>query len=221
MHVRPATVLVTAIVIAIVGILSWRYWPDRSQLPPSAVSETRHNGDMAEPTVDEASTDLEQPSSGEEATKELVESIYDFGLEYRARAVKAAEDRMQHYDRDSYLRWEPISIDPASHLTGSYLKNGAMPESIAITPFPDISIVADQVDYHVMEHIQGAIWKGSIRGTENGQVEISIVGGVETPGFVIRFLNYPSLVNIHPTDDSGDFYIAVEGNPNQRYSDEH
>ena len=161
------------------------------------------------------------PAPGEETTKELVRSIYDFGVEYRVRAVKSAEDSVQHYDRNSYLRWEPISVDPDSVLAGSYLIDGAMPESIAITPFPDISIVADQTDYVVMEHIQSATWKGSIRGTPNGQVEISIVGGVGNPGFVIRFLNYTNLISIHPTDDAGDVYIAIEGNPHQVYLDEH
>lgn len=211
------TALVLALLVAIltVGAVAFYFGSDSSTTLRSTLSESQHIAGQ------EASIELEQPSSGEETPKEFVESIYDFGLEYRVVAIKAAEDMIQHYDRDSYLRWKAISIDPDSHLAGSYLKDGAMPKSIAVTPFPDVSIVADQTDYQVMEHIQSAIWTGSIRGTESGQVEISIVGGVGNPGFVIRFLNYPNLINIYPTEDVADVYIAVEGNPNQRYPDEH
>lgn len=189
--------------------------PSNARSSDFGIESNRHLDDQS----DFESKESVEKNREDDAPNELVRSIYDFDLAYSSKAVKAAEDLMQHHVREGYVRFEPIYVDPFSHLRGSYLEDGSMPTSISITPFQDISIVADQLDYQIMGHIQAAIWIGKIRGTENGQVEISIVGGETTPGFVIRFRNYPRLVSIYPTE-TDDVYIAVEGNPNQEYAEE-
>jgi len=179
---------------------------------PADSSQTTSIESLGHPSSE--STDAqERPYTDKEPAREMVKSVYDLGLDYRVAAQKAVEDRMQHYPRDSYLRWEAIRVDANLYLAGSYRDEGALPASIALTPFPDISIVADRTEYTVMEHVQGAIWRGSIRGTENGHVEISIVKGDESPEFVIRFLSYPNLISISPLDGNKGLYVAVEGNP--------
>lgn len=148
---------------------------------------------------------------------QIADDIYDRDLAYRTRALASAENTMQHYDPDSYLRWRALNIEPGEHISGSYLSDNAMPKSISLTPFPDVSVIADQTNYQIFESSNGAIWTGKIRGPDNGSVEISIAGGESDPGFVIRFRNYSKIISIFPTDDdTGDVYVAVEGNPHQQ-----
>ncbi len=155
--------------------------------------------------------------SSEEAPTEAIGSIYDLGLEYSTAAVVAAQDHMDLYERDSYLRYEPVAISTESILQANYTDDRAVPDSLRISPFSDVSVIADRIDYQVMEHIQSALWVGSIRGHRRGTVEIAIVRGDSIPAFVVSFVNYPSAIRIVPTE-SGETYVAIEDNPHYRDS---
>ena len=188
----------------------------------TANSPGPQNG-ISESNQDEKDAPVETPLPIEDVIDEpieLVSSIYDFDVDYRLKAIEAAEGAVQYTDRDSYSRYNAISIDPKLILLGNYMEHGAMPLSISLTPFQDISIVADQTDYRIIEESQGAIWIGSIRGTEVGQVELTIVGGIDNPAFGIRILNFPNVISMYQTEVS-DVYIAIEANPYKKYPPEY
>jgi hypothetical protein len=141
-----------------------------------------------------------------------VQSIYGYELDYRQKAQAAAEEYVAALSSEMILRWRAVRIDPANFLTGSYLINGSMPKTFQISPFPDTVFIVSETDYTIWEINESASWKGSIVGSDDGRVEISIVGGVTSPGFVIRIFDGPSVIGIAPLEGA-DQYIAMEGNP--------
>jgi len=168
--------------------------------------------------VEDGPTENAPEPAAKDEVPELVGSIYSREIGYRAKATKAAEDMMQHFHPDSYLRWEPISIEPIDILTGDFLVDGTMPSSISVSPFADVSVVADQERYLIMEASNSAIWSGKIRGSENGRVEISIVD-VDGPVFTVRFRNYSSAISLLQSE-TPNFYVAIEANPHIWYSED-
>lgn len=176
---------------------------------------TRENSDyydrVGQPTIDGNVRNTQDP-------KELISSIYDFGPDYRDLATRVVEDTIQHYDPSSYVRWSPVRIEPLSYLNWSYLEEDALPNAISITLFPDVSYVATQTEYQIFSDSEGAIWYGSIHGSEDGRVEITIVGGARNPSFVIRVIDHPNLYQVFPTD-APNVYMVVEPNPNQILSE--
>ncbi|MDJ0709587.1 MAG: hypothetical protein QNJ14_04310 [Woeseiaceae bacterium] len=221
MNPRVATIVSVFLLVAVAGfvyIIAWLPPDSNDQLPATDEAYTSKGpaNDGLAPNL--AAVRVSDPPAEEtKVPKELVSSIYDRGLEFREMATSAAENLIQHYPRESYNRWAPVRIDPFSIMNGSYLDEGAMPETISVTPFPDVSFVADQTRYTVMEESHGAVWRGKIRGSDVGEIEVSIVSAFETPAFVIRVMNFPNpTIVIAPTGenpvDSPDLYMAVESN---------
>lgn len=158
-------VVIAGVIVAVLAyVLLWH--PDLSNGQTSTADssyETATSGSInLSPSLDPMHA---SETAGDEngRPKELVSSIYDYGLEYRQKATSAAENLIQHYPRESYNRWSPTRVDPFSILNGSYLEESAMPKTISVTPFPDISFVADQTDYLILEESYSAIWRGKIR----------------------------------------------------------
>lgn len=149
-----------------------------------------------------------------QSPKELVRSIYDYDLSYRQQAEAAAESMISYFDPKSYLRWTPVRLEPNSILQGDYLREGAMPQVVRVSPFPDVTYTATQTEYTIREFIDSAKWKGAIVGTDSGRIEITIVGGSRNPTMSIRIIDVPQSFGITPTDVPNT-YVAIEANPNQ------
>lgn len=213
---RLVYVVIAGILVAILGyVLFWHPGlPNRQTSAVDTSYETATSGRYnSSPSLDPM-RGSETAAEETERSKELISSIYDYGPEYREKAIKAAEDLIQYYPRESYNRWRPIRVDPFSFLNGSYLEEGAMPKTISVTPFPSDSFVADQIQYTIFDgSTKGAIWRGKIRGSEIGQIEVSIGGGIESPDFLIRVMNYPNPTITISSTESSDVYMAVEVNP--------
>jgi len=155
----------------------------------------------------------EPPSPPSDLGPELIHAIAEYDVEYQVRANSVAQDLMQHWPEESYIRWRPVRIEPRSFLSRSHMDDGAMPNTISITPFPDVTIVADVSDYMIIDANDDAIWKGQIRGADGGYVEVTIVGEVDNPSFSIRISSTRHSFNIFSTDVP-EVYVAMEINPN-------
>jgi len=185
--------------------------------PKAALPNTRETPMAVHDADEEEQQTSKQHSVGEEAQqtpREIVNSIYDYDLDYRINAQAAAERKVAPFSPDSVLRWRPVRIKPASILTGNYLEEESMPKSFQVTPFPDITVTVIEIKYTIMDHIEQASWEGAIVGSDHGRVEISIVGGVDNPAFVIKIINETQIISISPTEMPGA-YVAIEGNPHQ------
>lgn len=206
---------IIAIVILVIAISA--YWVvDRREFQLGRQSEVEEI--IPEPKIEHdrqaAKEDLPTIRSDGEPPREIVHSIYDNNLEYRQKAQAAAESYITPFTSDSIRRWRPVLVDPSDFLSGSYLDIGSVPETIQISPFPDISFTAVQSNYTIMESIESASWEGVIVGSDDGRIELNIVGGVDNPAFVIKIYYGPQIISISPTE-APDVYVAIEGNPFQ------
>ena len=151
----------------------------------------------------------ESPSLAIVPGPELIHSISEYQIEYQTRAESVANELMQHWPKESYVRWRPVRIKPREVLNGDFLKSGAMPTLLRLSPFPDIELDARQTRYTAFEHINQALWEGAIVDSDDSSVRITIVGWEEEPAFVIDVWNSPNKYHIFATD-SLDVYVAVE-----------
>ena len=149
-----------------------------------------------------------------QALPELIGSVHDYGLQFRETAHRAAEELVGGFDPISMVRWRSVRLDPTEILDGSYLDKGAMPKSFQITPFPDTTFTVVESRYTIRSFTESAVWEGTVSGTDSGRVEISIVGGIDDPAFVIKIFNHPQFVSISATGPE-NAYVAIEGNPFQ------
>ena len=171
-------------------------------------------------TTAEVPLDIERQATTPVATPiEIIGSIYDQDFEYSTRASAAADETMAHYPHEAFLRWWPVHIDPLVVLRKGYLSQDAMPSTLSLTLFPDLSFVVDQTGFTVMKQIDAAIWNGFIRDTQAGRAEVSINGGEEAPNFTIRLFDYPNAYSILQSASMPDVYIAIEWatNPDMKF----
>ena len=140
---------------------------------------------------------------------ELVHSISEYGVDYQSRAEAIAMDQMQHWPDESFVRWRTVRVHPDEILKHDFLKPGAMPTSLTLSPFEDTIFHVRQTRYVTFDHINQSLWEGEILGSEHSRVEIAIIGLDEGPAFVIKIGNPPNNYSISPTD-SLDVYIAME-----------
>ena len=154
-------------------------------------------------------SEIESPSLAIVPGPELIHSISEYEIEYQTRAESVANELMQHWPKESYVRWRPVRIEPGEVLKGDFLKSGAMPTSLRLSPFPDIELFVHQTGYAAFEHINQALWDGAVLDSDDSSVRITIVGVVEGIGFVIDVWNSPNKYHIFATD-SLDVYVAVE-----------
>lgn len=186
-------------------------WDDQQSSPPvDHAAQVDLVGNEAVPQSDD---DGESPGTAvppEQAPVEIVQSIYDQDFDYTVRANAAADETMAHVSHGSFIRWQPIYVDPKSVLSDGYLSDGAMPSHMKLSLFPDLSFVIDLTDYTVMEQTFSAVWNGTIRGAEDSKARISIVGGEDSPGFVIQLYDHPKAYSIMQSATEPDVYIAVE-----------
>jgi hypothetical protein len=143
---------------------------------------------------------------------EIVTSIYEQDPTYRDMAQRVVEEMVKHHETSRYLRWEPVRIEPSQIIDGSYLKDGAIPRSLAIAPFRDARFVVDQTNYTIYSENDGAIWEGEIRGFNYGKVIITIGGGIDTPSLEIGIYSHQNRIHVFPTDVA-TVYIAIEIDP--------
>lgn len=101
----------------------------------------------------------------------------------------------------------------AEFAVGRPLEEGSVPQSFTISPFPDQMFTVVETKYTIREKTASASWVGKIVGTDDGRIEMGIVGRVEQPGFVIKIFDGPQTIAILPTD-MPDVYVSLEGNPN-------
>ena len=216
---RTIAVIIGALVaVIVVWLWVWNRTPQSNGVDQRQ-TESVIDEDKVTTMQNVVSDHRDQPQTANSSSpKELIGSIYDEELGYTQKAVEAAEDTISHFDTSSYLRWRPVRIDPKAYLNGSYLNDGSMPERIRISPFPDVSLIAVKSKYTIMQDIQSALWEGSIVGSDNGRVEITIVGGDSNPAFSVRIVQYPQVIQIFQTDIS-DVYLALETNPNPSISE--
>ena len=176
-----------------------------------AVTANQDNDSSGNGDFDRENTALE---SSDDGPTELFESIYDRGREYANRAQAASDDTISHFDQDSIARWRPVFLDVNALIDGEYLSEGSVPDTVRISPFPDISYVAIKTNYVISPNNSGAIWSGSIVGSENGTVQITVVGDESDPALVIRIYDYPRSFDIFQSS-SPDVYMVLEGNPHR------
>ena len=214
---RNAILVLIIVVIGAIGFNYFRGASPTSESTPFGVTEGEDSSGYAQPSASSQRAVLDdgKPSGPDNSPpQELIKSIYDYDSTFSQSAQAAAQDMVSYYDRNSYLRWQSVHLDPKLILKGDYLKDGAMPKTLQISPFPDTTFVATQTQYNIMEHIASAIWTGSIEGSESGTVKITIVGGRENPGFVVRIFNGPQSIGISRVEKHTS-YVAVESNPHQ------
>ena len=152
----------------------------------------------------------DSPSPNTDLGPELIHAIAEYDIEYQTRAKTIAQDQMQHWPDESYVRWRPVRIEPSVVLNHDFLKAGAMPASLSLSPFPDTRIYARQTKYTAFEHINQALWEGTIPNSDHGTVRVTIVGMDEGTAFVINVWNPPNTYHI-AASDSLDVYVAIEG----------
>jgi len=145
---------------------------------------------------------------------EILKSIYEFDRDYQETAQRAAENYVALFWPGSVVRWRPVRLETEAFLSGSYLDDGAITTSFKISPFPDTVFTVVEDKYTIMKGAESLFWEGSIVGSDYGRVEITIVGGTETPGFIIRIIDGSKIFSIAPTE-TPDVYVALEGNPHQ------
>ena len=160
------------------------------------------------------STAAELANSNYAAAQEIVHDISEFDSSYQNRARAIVESMMSHYPEDSYIRWRPVRIDTSEVLRKHYLEPDAMPISLWLSPFPDVSLFVQQskytpLRYSKFEYANGAIWEGYIDGNEHTRVRITVVGSEHGPSFVIVVSDPPRKYSLLPTDDR-DVYVAIE-----------
>lgn len=208
-------VFIAAIIIGLCYV-GYEYFKEPPpQLNPTSVEQqTPRSAPVADEQEQQTSKQHSAGEEAQEAPREIVKSIYDYDLEYRTNAQAAAERMVAPFSPDSVMRWRPVRIEPASILTGSYLEAGSMPKSFQISPFPDTTFTVTETKYSIRDFTESVSWKGAIVGSDDGRVEISIVGGVDNPAFVIKIRNETQIISISPTEMPGA-YIAIEGNPYQ------
>lgn len=151
-----------------------------------------------------------------ESPQEIIRSIYDFDRGFQESAQAAAEGFIAPFSPGSVIRWRPVRLEPGNFLTGSYLEDGSMRSSFQITPFPEAVFKVVEKKYTIRDWIESAHWEGSIVGSiyEYERVDITVVGGVDSPKFIIKIINGPQIISIVPTD-TPDVYVAIEANPNR------
>ena len=66
----------------------------------------------------------ESPSLAIVPGPELIHSISEYQIEYQTRAESVANELMQHWPKESYVRWRPVRIKPGEVLNGDFLKSG-------------------------------------------------------------------------------------------------
>lgn len=201
--------LLIIVVIVLAGYTGYEYLQGLQPVPARTVEQQ---------TVPLAAAN-ERPAAinsnnhgGRENPREMVGSIYDADLAFRKAAQLASEDLVARLDPERFMRWQAVHIEPDEFLEGSYLVAGSVPRSFTISPFPDLTFTVVETDYTVRDETESASWTGKIVGTDVGTVDISIVGGVEQPGFEIRIFNNPQIIAIVSTEMPG-VYVSMEGNP--------
>lgn len=145
--------------------------------------------------------------------QEIVHSISEYGIEYKDRARVVSEEMMSHWPAESYLRWRPVRIEPSEVLRDDILSASAMPQFLSLTPFPDVTLVAQRASYLPIESTGGAIWEGVIPTSETSNVRVNIVSATGHIAFAVEIWDPPKKYYIFATD-SPDVYVAIEGQIN-------
>lgn len=148
---------------------------------------------------------------------EIIHSIFDYDVAYQERARAAVEEMMYHWSQDSYVRRRPVRIIPNEVLEDESSSDGAMPEMLQLTVFPDVILSARKTRYTYIDKTGDSIWEGVVQGNDLSRVEITIVdttdkllNGEERIGFVIRIWHPPKHFYVLGTEDP-DVYVAIEG----------
>ncbi len=164
---------------------------------------------------DELSAHSENESERKDnGSSEIIGSIYDYDIGYQERAVKAAEDFVALLSPESVLRWRAVRLKESVFVTDNYLAPNAVKKTFRISPFPSTEYAVTESRYMIRDETDTVSWKGSILGSETGRVELTIVGGVDKPGFFIRIIDGHQVISIFQTE-TPDVYVTLEGNPNQ------
>jgi hypothetical protein len=140
---------------------------------------------------------------------ELVHSIKEYDIEYQSRAEAVTNELMQHWPKESYVRWRPVRIDPSEFLNGDSLVFGAMPTSLRLSPFPDVELNVHLTKFNAVDHMDAAAWTGEVVNSRSSYVRISLIGMRVGPAFLIKIWNPPNKYQLFATD-SLDVYVAVE-----------
>lgn len=212
MRTRSAYLLIAGVAVTVVLFLLLQ--PERNTGSSAQPDSARAVEEQALPLA----AQNERPSAMtanhhdvRENPREMLGSIYDADLAFRKAAQSASEDFVARLFPGAFTRWQAVHIDPDEFLTGSYLEEGSVPQSFTISPFPDQTFTVVETKYNIWDETESASWTGKLVATDDGTVDIGIVG-VEQPGFVIRIFNGPQTIEILPTE-MPEVYVSVELNP--------
>ena len=183
--------------------------PEPSDTPPVSMAKEK-----SELIADSLSKNVSNSSStGGSQPLEFAESIYSFDLNFRQRAQQAAENAIAQYSPESLTRWRPMRFEPSEFISGDYLDENSIPISFQVTPFPDATFTVFRTKLLVMERTESVIWEGNLGDGTDTKVEMTIVGGAEMPGVILKIIQGTHVFSLVPTDEP-NVYVALENNPN-------